>query len=632
MRTAAGRSRRLRGTWIVAVLVGLFVGVAAMSAPQARAETLAAGSAADESDEAEEEPQARVCQPGDGPSLEDVEAPSWTFGQQGLVDCYGYPIWAYKLHFDTRTSVNTPGPGDDVARAIGIPGLEVPDPGRVIRSEWTKFNFSIIQINTSLASYVMSVGKAMPLLDLLAPVARGVNDFFRAVVDEIGIVFIMVSIAVTIGLLWIARGRRALGVWELSVSLVVAGLLGTAWFNPYEAILGPKGAVHTSHQIGTELAYCMAAGPESGECKAGSSDGSATVVFAGNGGPAVQQSLEDGAGYENVLGPQIVDTMVRRTHQELNFGRVLDGSSDQACIDNYNNAVAESAKDPDAGGEQIFAAVTGNDVLPQVVEDWLPGWGVGAIDRVTPDGVTRSPGECADFISDAAGDPGWSTVIMSWFLGFASTALLLFAVAGALTLTWYSFLAVVHFIQLIPNMVMAILPGRSREGLWRTLGDLFATCFLLIIHVVVIQAVLLAANASFAADTENIFGSHAWTLGLMFIAGLVLLRRLDHHRREMSEAIGYGLNWRPKKPGEISIRNHPRLHGDRMPIKGTNPLRWGAGFLGKQGRVLANETREELFEAAGKKMWVKLGDKYHERAGLLGKAGRLVKNIMAKVE
>lgn len=147
---------------------------------------------------------------------------------------------------------------------------------------------------------------------LIAPI-NALNEGVEGVVDTLGLAPALLVVAGGVSAVWIIRGRWALGVSELLISLVVASAATGILARPLDLVTGADGLIYQARDFGLSVAAELAQ-PD---------DGSATAP----------DDLPE------AVSAMLVDTFVRQPHQLVNYGESFDGTP---CEDAYDAAVAIS--------------------------------------------------------------------------------------------------------------------------------------------------------------------------------------------------------------------------------------------------------------------------------------------------
>lgn len=154
--------------------------------------------------------------------------------------------------------------------------------------------------------WVMSFG----WLHVVAAPMIAVGDAMQSLVQRIGAVPALLTIAAGFAVAWMMRGRWATGIFELAMALVIAALATGVFAQPVRMVAGDNGLIVQSQQWGLELSAALA-------------DQGATS------GQSPEQLRKAQTGL-------LVDSFLRIPTEMINFGRVLDGGK---CEGVYTDVV-----------------------------------------------------------------------------------------------------------------------------------------------------------------------------------------------------------------------------------------------------------------------------------------------------
>jgi len=205
-----------------------------------------------------------------------------------LEDSRGISIWKFELSLDRG-------------------GITSPDKffwASITDACWG-FYRSMVALALWFLDWVMSFG----WLKVVATPMIAVGDAMQSVVQRIGAVPVLLTIAAVVAVAWMMRGRWATGIFELAMALVIASLATGVFAQPVRMVAGDNGLIVQSQQWGLEL--------------------SAALADQGAAGGTPEQLRKAQTGL-------LVDTFVRIPTQMINFGRVLDGGK---CEGAYNDVV-----------------------------------------------------------------------------------------------------------------------------------------------------------------------------------------------------------------------------------------------------------------------------------------------------
>ncbi len=344
----------------------------------------------------------------------------------------------------------------------------------------------------SWAGYRMWVGASLWLLDIVlsfrivtllqAPFVA-LSSAIRAVIDQIGIVPAVAVFAVVLSGFLLFRARHGAAIGEMLVTLVLTSLMATGLSNPTGWVAGENGAIASAQDFGVAM---------SGEIFTAAAHGNTTTATDLEGAKAVMVS-------------HVLDALVRRPHQLINYGQILPGG---ACTDAYNKSLTEPVADArttvaDACGEEAKAAAES------------PGWAlIGAA------------------IVEPSGGLFFLILVILMVLVTASTAFVLFEAAK------------------FPIVLLkAIVPGGSRLGIFIS-GALIVVGLAFIAALVTGIALLILVLDSLFATTKDwppvgIFLVVDIVLLASAIGSVVLFTRSRKSARRAGERAGKALAARP---------------------------------------------------------------------------------------
>ncbi len=209
---------------------------------------------------------------------------SWTNPK----DSHGVGVWNYEMSLD-RGGFTSP------SKVVWSSYIDL---------YWTIYR-SLVVISIWLVDWVLSFS----WLTTLAAPALALSQSLTGIVDRFGLPPTLLTIAAAVSVLWMAKGRWALGVLELFTSLLVASLALGVLANPVQRVAGDHGLIVASRDLGLQVASRLAHDGRSAGSSAGVRQGNSAVL---------------------------VDTFIRMPAEILNFGTVLDGGK---CEGAYTKAV-----------------------------------------------------------------------------------------------------------------------------------------------------------------------------------------------------------------------------------------------------------------------------------------------------
>lgn len=244
-----------------------------------------------------------------------------------LTDSRGLSVWNYELSLDRGG---------------------VTDPGKSIWSFVIDLFWQLYRGGVVIAIWFIDFALSFAWLPvIIVPVTR-LSDSLTMMVARIGGTTTLLTIAAVVAVMYMMRGKWALGIFELFTSLLIASLATGALAGPVALVAGPSGMLMDSRQFGLEVADGLATGGADGAADAD------TLRQATTG--------------------RLVDTFLRLPLETINFGAVLDGGP---CQGAYDDVLAAG---PYGMEDDIRDAVAGCDAaLGEVAENPGSGQALSAI-------------------------------------------------------------------------------------------------------------------------------------------------------------------------------------------------------------------------------------------------------------
>jgi hypothetical protein len=205
-----------------------------------------------------------------------------------LRDTHGVSVWCYEMSID-RGGVTSPG--------------------KLIWSYQIDFFWQVYRSGVVVAIWLIDWVLSFDWLARLATPALAMSRNLHAMVGRFGLGPVLLTAAATAAVVWMARGKWALGIVELFTSLLIASLAMGMLANPVGSVVGNRGVIMQSRDFGMRVAGVLAA------------DGSRVL---------------DADQLRAHTTGMLVDTFIRMPSQLLNFGQVLDGGK---CAKPYDAAV-----------------------------------------------------------------------------------------------------------------------------------------------------------------------------------------------------------------------------------------------------------------------------------------------------
>ncbi len=149
-----------------------------------------------------------------------------------LADSHGISVWNYEMSLD-RGGVTSPG------KVIW---------SFLIDLGW-QFYRCLVIFAVWLLDWVLNFGW---LPKLAAPV-QSLSAGLHSLVAQFGLTPVLLTVAATVSVLWMARGRWALGIYELFASLLIASLAVGMLADPVGAVAGDSGLIMQSRDFGLQV-------------------------------------------------------------------------------------------------------------------------------------------------------------------------------------------------------------------------------------------------------------------------------------------------------------------------------------------------------------------------------------------
>jgi hypothetical protein len=325
-----------------------------------------------------------------------------------LTDSRGISIWNYEMSID---------------RGDGL----IPNPGKMFWSSLVDMLWSAYRAWVALAVWFLDWVMGLDWLTLAATPFITIGTAMEAVVTKIGVTNTFLLVTFVAAVVWIIRGRWATGIWEVTMSLVIGALAAGVLAHPVKMIAGPDGWIATAQRSGQEVAL---------------------ELTGGEGGLSGTQTQA------------LVDVFVRKPHELVNFGKILDGGECEAA---YTAAVRGG---PYGGESDIRDAVGG----------------------------------CDEALGEYAENPSVSMVIDGIFLGIGAGVLVLVVasiggsvlVAG-MVLLWESARGII-------NLLIGLLPGAARGPLFTTVGTIATRLALFFVSSIFLGLLVLLVDELLGSD------------------------------------------------------------------------------------------------------------------------------------
>jgi len=202
-------------------------------------------------------------------------------------DAHGHSIWDYQLSMDDGG---------------------ITHPARMVWYILVQIVWVIYQSLVGIACWLIEWTLSMDWIRTLAGPVMVLGDSLQSIVDRFGFAPTLLTITACAVAVWIMRGKWALGIFELFMSLVIASLAVGALANPVRLVAGEDGLLDKARDTGVLIAVGL------------KNDGD----VGGNPDELVDE-----------LVGSFAHTFLRGPHQAVNFARIIDGSQCEKTYDKY---------------------------------------------------------------------------------------------------------------------------------------------------------------------------------------------------------------------------------------------------------------------------------------------------------
>ncbi|MCO7219524.1 hypothetical protein [Klenkia sp. PcliD-1-E] len=202
-----------------------------------------------------------------------------------LNDTRGISVWNYELSLDRG-------------------GITSPD--KLIWSFFIDISWGIYRLCVVIAVWFIDWVLGFAWLPIVTTPLLTLSDALQTVVDQFGVQPLFATAAAALAATWMARGKWALGIFELFTSLIIAALAVGLFANPVDKVAGDDGLLISTRDTGLQLAAGLA--------NNGDTSGDSTELR------------------EQITGT-LIDTFLRLPTEMINFGTVVDGGGCEATYD-----------------------------------------------------------------------------------------------------------------------------------------------------------------------------------------------------------------------------------------------------------------------------------------------------------
>lgn len=394
-----------------------------------------------------------------------------------LKDSHGISAWNYEMSLDRGG---------------------ITDPGKFFWAAVVDFSWSLYWGSVVLAIWFLDWVLAFDWVGLLASPIITIGHALQGVIDRMGLVPTLLTVATLIAVLLMVRGKWATGIWELAMTLVIASLATGVLAQPLDMLAGDNdGAIYTARNWGFELA---------GELSKNTTDGTSPSA------EAMRQQLTG----------TMVDTFVRQPAEMINFGQIIDGGKCEATYD----SVLKS--------------------------------GPHGMESTIRDKVARCDGGLGDYAANPAAGMATGSVlfapaalvILALAVVIAGTVLL----AGASVL-WQGLKVIVH-------LVLGLLPGGFRGSLLLTITEALMSLILLGFSTVFLAVFMMIVQALFVDASGSQVPRAFVITDILLVIGLLVFLRTKKRIRATAHRLAEFLAQRPgtgAKPTRIPEGMNSRL-------------------------------------------------------------------------
>ncbi|WP_406834843.1 hypothetical protein ACICHK_00255 [Streptomyces sp. AHU1] len=410
--------------------------------------------------------------------------------------------------------------------------------------------FTLVRLVVGLACWAIEFAFRFPLIKLLAdPAQRAADSYNHAVVDTLGLKGLLLAWAFAFGLVLFVRGKVSKGLGEIMLTLVIAAFAASVFVRP-DYLLAESGPLAQSEQAAAQVAQATV---DSHNWGGKISSGGPCDDLAGNAELRCLQRDDDtplsSTEVARPIQDSITNALIVKGYMLLEYGRVLDpgkASDRQAYAVHLKWVIGGYKPGPVAKDEKAVKACARirGPARPYCERSFRDqAWEDRKLPELTPGGqlldsatpiLGSEDAQFAAFLEDmkkagpvgkacadyAAEPTGWRA---SGALMLLIAALLICAIplsAAVVLLGTQAADAAAAAVGGV-TLVWAMLPGPSRQAVWKWLALLamsialmFVTCMFLPFYGIGIDAVFtdgpqLPAERLLALDILGIVGAAA---------------------------------------------------------------------------------------------------------------------------
>lgn len=333
--------------------------------------------------------------------------------------------------------------------------------------------------------WLLDVVLGFKIVELVSAPFEAMSASINSVIDQIGVVPTIATGSILLSGFLLFRAKAGAAIGEMVVTTVITALLGTGLATPMNWVAGSDGLISQTQDVGVALSAEVLSGAASGSMK-GSED------------------LETA---RTKIESRLLSTMVRRPHQLINYGVVIDGRPAE-CVEAYDKSLTQEvdqARDTVAGG-------------------------------------------CGEAIGEAAKRPSQAMlgtfVVTPAGLTFFVFVFVLLVVALVLTL-----LTLWEASKFVVELIKAILPGSSRLGVFVSAATILVCAFFLGLTVFGVVILLLLLDGVFTSTSTWPPAGVFIIADVVILAGLVAVFvyafKVRKSGRKLGEMSGKGISSRP---------------------------------------------------------------------------------------
>ncbi|GAB20526.1 hypothetical protein GOEFS_119_00160 [Gordonia effusa NBRC 100432] len=369
-----------------------------------------------------------------------------------------------------------------------------------------------------ISIWFIRVALSFSWLKLFVEPFSDIGDAVTQLTGEINIKPLMFSLAGFAIAIWIFRGRYSTAVYELLMSLAIAGAAVGLLAHPVTTIAGDHGWIDKSRCTALEVATGIAnkGNTESDSCSRGTDS------------PQVTK-----------LTMNLTDTFLRKPTQLVNFGEVLDERKDGgACAKAYDSAYHQTTK------KSVTQKV--KDAIPGPVSAIIPGDDPTSALR---NAVAKCPNGSG--LKAYAENSGPEPAVATSLLGPAAGLILLFAIILAGRVMLAAVWAIWNAVKLIPGTILGIAP-MMRGQLFRTLADTAMAILQMCFAIVYIAAYTMVISNIFD-QPGNVLIATCLVVDIAIVIGIVMFWRGMKSMRRFSDRLASIMATRPSA-APITVR------------------------------------------------------------------------------